>query len=226
MSRVSFENKTGYKLKITYDDKIYDLECTQRVIIPICSDEPQMVKVSIDEDYYFGKIMFSSRMSARPALRGRMAYVCYLAKFDMSFYDKDISTRKIEIKQHIRRFEYDMVFALLTLDVDIPVKYSFCDEKQKREFKIFNIINQIPTQIFCLLSGCVCFGALFTGLEFVNIFLALIGIGFLALFVSNIIKRHKLNNFNKYFDDILLFDSVPCLPIKIRKRTIIFDDEE
>ena len=142
------------------------------------------------------------------------------------FYDKDISTRKIEIKQHIRRFEYDMVFALLTLDVDIPVKYSFCDEKQKREFKIFNIINQIPTQIFCLLYGCVCFGALFTGLEFVNIFLALIGIGFLALFVSNIIKRHKLNNFNKYFDDILLFDSVPCLPLKIRKRTIIFDDEE
>ena len=47
ISRVSFENKTGYKLKITYDDKIYDLESTQRVLIPIYPDKSKIIKISI-----------------------------------------------------------------------------------------------------------------------------------------------------------------------------------
>ena len=65
MSKVSFENKTGYKLKITYDDKIYDLECTQRVLIPIYPDKSKIIKISINEDYYFDKVMFTSFFSLR-----------------------------------------------------------------------------------------------------------------------------------------------------------------
>lgn len=225
ISKVSFENKTGYTLKIVYDRKFYKLECGKQILIPISSCESKLIKVSIDEEYCFDKVMFGSRKSEIPTL-DRTTIICYFTKFDMLFYDSDIVMRKIEIKQHIRRFEYDVVFALLTLDVNIPVEYSFLNKKQERRFKIFNILNQIAIQLFYLTSGFALFCALFTEFEIVNLFLALVGIGFIAVFISNIKKRHKLINFDKYFKDILLFDSVPCLPLKIRKRTIIFDDEE
>ena len=226
MTKISFENKTGYKLKITYNGESYSLDCTHRVLIPICPDESKSFKVSIDEDYYFNKIMFSSFMVSGRYGKHRSGYLCYIAKFDMHFLDKDITTRKVEIKQHVRRFDYDVVFPLLTLDTDIPVTYSFADEKQKRKLKIFNILNQLPFQLFELLTGCILVGVLFTEFEPVNIFLALFGALFLALFISDAKKRYKLNRFDKYFKDIVLYDSMPCLPVKIRKRTVIFDDEE
>ena len=122
-SKISFENKTGYKLKITYDDKIYDLECTQRALIPVCSDGGKILRISIDEDYYFDKFMFTSYLSTMPNTRGRMPWFCYILKFDMLFYDKDITTRKVVINQHIRRFEYEVLFPLLSLNVNSPVKY-------------------------------------------------------------------------------------------------------
>ena len=225
ISRVSFENRTGYKLKITYDEKAYILECTERVFIPINPSESKLVKISIDETCFFDKIMFASRKSEILTL-DRVNILCYITKFDMLFYDKDITTHKIEIKQYLRRFEYDVVFALLTLDVNIPVKYNFCDKNQERKFKAFNILNQVPIQFFYFICGISLICTLFTGLELVNLFLTLVGAGFIALFISNIKKRHKLIRFNKYFKDILMLDSVPCLPLKIRKRTIIFNDEE
>ena len=227
ISRVSFENKTGYKLKITYDDKIYNLECTQRVLIPVCPDGSKIIKISINEDYYFDKVMFTSFLSPRTTYKGRMSWVCYFVKFDMLFYDTDIKTRKVVINQHIRRFEYEILFPLLSLDVNIPVKYGFCDEKQKIKFAIFNLINYILTESFYLFLGCAGIVALFLEFEFFYVSFGLIAsiVGF-VVFVRSTRKRYKLINFNKYFNDILLFDSVPCLPLKIRKRTIIFDDEE
>lgn len=226
MTKISFENKSGYRLKITYGDESYTLECLQRVLIPL-SEKEQQFRVSIDEEYYFNKVMFSSLMVEHRFRKYRTSYLCYIAKFDMLFYDRDIITRKVEIKQHIRRFEYDVVFPLLTLDTDIPVEYCFSDEKQKRRLKLFSFLYQLPFQLFSLLTGCAFTGsALFTEFEPFNIILALMGIGFLALFISNAKKRYKFNNFDKYFEDILLYDSTPCLPVRIRKRTIIFDDEE
>lgn len=225
MSKVSFENRSGYRLKISYGDEIFNLECTHRVIIPICSDAGKILKISIDEEYCFDRVMFGSMKSEIPTL-DRSNNICYFTKFDMIICDNNITTSKIQIKQQIRRFEFDVIFALLTLDVNIPVEYSFINKKQERRFKIFNILNQIPIQIFYLISGFALFCTLFTEFELVNLFLALVGIGFIALFINNIKKRRKLINFNKHFKDILLFDSVPCLPLKIRKRTIIFNDEE
>ncbi len=227
MSRVSFENKTGYKLKITYDDKIYDLECTQRVLIPIYPDKSKIIKISINEDYYFDKVMFTSFFSLRTTIKGRMSWLCYFLKFDMLFYDKDITTQKVVINQHIRRFEYEVLFPLLSLDVKIPVKYSFYDEKQKIKLKIFNLLNHLFIGSFYFLLGCAGVVALCSELDSFNLIFGLTAsiVGF-GVFVKSIKKRYKLSNFNKYFEDILLFDSVPCLPIKIRKRTIIFDDEE
>lgn len=228
MTKISFENKSGYRLKITYGDESYILECLQRIIIPLSEGEPEQFRVSVDEEYCFNKVMFSSFMvSGRAFRKYRTSYLCYIAKFDMCFYDKDIITRKIAIKQHVRRFNYDVVFPLLTLDADIPVTYSFADEGQKRKLRAFNILNQLPFNLFGLFTGCACMGgALFTEFEPFNIVLALMGAGFLAFSVIDIKKRHKLNNFDKYFDDILLYDSTPCLPVKISKRTVIFDDEE
>ena len=227
-SRISFENKTGYKLKIEYDGEIYNLECTQRVLIPLNEYESKQFRVSIDEEYYFNNFMFGSVLvRSRTGRKYRSKYPCYVAKFDLLFWDKDIITRKVEIKQHIRRFDYDVVFPLLTLDEKIPVEYSFSDEKDKRKFRTFNTIYQLPFQLFELMLIVGFLGAaFFTEFEPVNIFFGLVGAGFLALFISGIKKRYKLNRFDKYFEDILLFDSVPCLPLKIRKRTIIFDDEE
>lgn len=226
-SRISFENQTGYKLKIEYDGEIYNLECTQRVLIPLNPYESKQFRVSIDEEYYFNKTMFTSLLVHGRYGKYRTNLLCYVAKFDLLFWDKDIITRKVEIKQHIRRFDYDVVFPLLTLDVKMPVEYSFSDEKDKRKFKIFNTLYQLPFQIFELMLVVGFLGAaFFTEFEPVNIFLGLVGAGFLALFISGIKKRYKLNRFDKYFEDILLFDSVPCLPLKVRKRTIVFDDEE
>ena len=226
-SRISFENQTGYKLKIEYDGEIYNLECTQRVLIPLNPYESKQFRVSIDEEYYFNKTMFTSLLVHGRCGKYRTNLLCYVAKFDLLFWDKDIITRKVEIKQHIRRFDYDVVFPLLTLDEKIPVEYSFSDEKDKRKFKIFNTLYQLPFQFFELMLVIGFLGAaFFTEFEPVNIFLGLVGIGFLAFFISGIKKRYKLNRFDKYFEDILLFDSVPCLPLKVRKRTIVFDDEE
>ena len=226
-SRISFENQTGYKLKIEYDGEIYNLECTQRVLIPLNPYESKQFRVSIDEEYYFNKIMFTSLLIHARFGKYRAGFLCYVAKFDLLFWDEAITTRKVEIKQHIRRFDYDVVFPLLTLDVKMPVEYSFSDENDKRKFKIFNTLYQLPFQIFELMLVVGFLGAaFFTEFEPVNIFLGLVGIGFLAFFISGIKKRYKLNRFDKYFEDILLFDSVPCLPLKVRKRTIVFDDEE
>lgn len=228
MTKISLENKSGYRLKITYGDEIYTLECLQRVLIPLREDEPKQFRVSIDEEYYFNKVMFSSLMvHGRGFRKYRSGYLCYMAKFDMHFSDRNIITRKLEIRQHIRRLEYDVVFPLLTLDVDMPVSYSFHNKSHERKLKAFSILNQLPFQLFSLFAGCAFVGsALFTEFEAFNIVLALMGAGFLALFISDVKKRYKLNNFGKYFEDILLYDSTPCLPVKIRKRTVIFDDEE
>ena len=227
MQKVSLENKSGYRLKITHGEESYILECLQRVLIPLSEGEPKQFRVSIDEEYYFNKVMFSSLMLTGRVGKHRAPYLCYIAKFDMLFCDKDIITRKLEIGQHVRRFEYDIVFPLLTLDVDMPVSYSFHNKKHERKLKFFSLLNQLPIQLFFLLSGCAFVGsALFTEFEAFNIVLALMGIGFLALFINDAKKRYKLNRFNKYFEDILLYDSTPCLPVKIRKRTVIFDDEE
>ena len=226
ISRVSFENKTGYKLKITYDDKIYDLECTQRVLIPICPDESKIIKISIDEDYCFDKVMFGSTKSEIPTL-DRSNNICYFTKFDMLICDNNIAMSKIQIKQHIRRFEFDVVFALLTLDVNIPVEYDFCNAKQKLKFAVFNLLNYVLIETFFFFLGCAGVVALFSELDCFNVIFGLIAsiVGF-VLFIRLTRKRYKLINLNKYFHDILLFDSVPCLPLKIRKRTIIFNDEE
>ena len=228
MQKVSIENKSGYRLKITYGDESYVLECLQRVLIPLSEGEPKQFRVYIDEDYYFNKVMFSSLMVQGRAFRKyRAPYLCYMVKFDMLFYDRDIIARRLEIGQHIRRFEYDVVFPLLTLDVDMPVSYCFHNKKHERKLKIFSLLNQLPFQLFSLFTGCAFVGsALFTEFEAFNIVLALMGTGFLALFISNAKKRYKLNRFSKYFEDILLYDSEPCLPVKNRKRTVIFDDEE
>ncbi len=229
ISKVSFENKTGFKLKITYDDKIYDLECTQKVLIPICpnDNESKIIKISINEDYYFDKVMFTSFFALRTTIKGRMSWFGYFLKLDMLFYDKDITTRKIVINQHIRRFEYEVLFSLLSLDVNIPVKYSFHNKKQKIKLTIFNLLNHLFIDSFYFLLGCAGIVALCSGLDLFNLIFGLTAsiVGF-VIFVKSTKKRYKLSNFDKYFNDILLYDSVPCLPLKIRKRTIIFDDEE
>lgn len=228
MTKISLENKSGYRLKITYGNEIYRLECLQRVLIPLSEGEPKQFRISIDEEYYFDKVMFSSLMVQGRAFRKyRSGYLCYMAKFDMLFYDKDIITRKLEIGQHIRRFEYDVVFPLLTLDVAMPVSYCFNNKKYERKLRAFSILSQLPFQLFSLLSGCAFIGsALFTEFEAFNIVLALMGAGFLFFSISSAKKRYKLSNFDKYFEDILLYDSTPCLPVKVRKRTVIFADEE
>ena len=119
------------------------------------------------------------------------------------------------------------MFPLLSLEVKIPVKYSFYDEKQKIKLKIFNLLNHLFIGSFYFLLGCAGVVALCSELDSFNLIFGLTAsiVGF-GVFVKSIKKRYKLSNFNKYFEDILLFDSVPCLPIKIRKRTFIFDDEE
>ena len=227
ISKISFENKSGYKLKITYDDKTYNLDSTQRVLIPVSPDEePKMFKVSIDEEYCFDRVMFASRKSEILTV-DRSSEICFFTKFDMLICDNDITTRKVVINQHIRRYEFNVVFALLTLDVNIPVSYSFCANKQKLKFRIFNLLNFMIIETFFLLLGCAGIMALHSGFDTFNIIFGVIacltGFGF---FVKSTLNRYKLIRFDKYFKDILLFESVPCLPLKIRNRTIVFDDKE
>lgn len=196
-------------------------------MIPVCSDCGKILRISIDEDYYFDKFMFTSYLSTMPNTRGRMPWFCYILKFDMLFYDKDITMRKVVINQHTRRFEYEVLFPLLSLDVNIPVKYEFYNDKQKFKLKIFNLLNHLYIGTFYFLLGCAGLYALSLEFDFFNLIFGITAsiVGF-GIFVTSIKKRYKLNNFDKYFEDILLFDSVPCLSIKIRKRTVIFDDEE
>lgn len=227
-SRISFENKTGYKLKIEYDGEIYNLECTQRVLIPLNEYESKQFRISIDEEYYFNRFMFGSVLIRhRTGAKYRAKYPCYVAKFDMVFYDKDITTRKVEIKQHIRRVNFDVVFPLLYLDVQMPLKYCFSDKKQKRRFRTIYSLYQMPFYFFEFMLAVGALGAaFFTEFEAVNIFLGLFGVGCLVLFIKSMKKWYKIINFGKYSEDVLVSDSDVCMPIKISKRTIIFDDEE
>lgn len=223
MSKLFLENKTGYNLIILHGKQEYKALCGEKVILQIERSDPKPVKVSIDADN-FDKIMFSSRKAVTPTL-DRAVSVCYITKFDMFFCDADVVTTRLAIKQEFRRFEYDVLFLLLTLDVDMATEYGFNNQSDKKKFTIFNILNFLLPAVFYFITGCVGLTALSDGFEAVNIFIAFIGVAALMLLIRNIKKRYKLVRFNKYYKDIL-YDSVACLPFRIRKRTVYFSDSE
>lgn len=224
MSKVSIENKTGYILKITHGEDEYKVLCGERIFLNTDSETPKTIKVSIDVKN-FDKVMRAS-VKASTLTLDRAIEFCYLTRFDVCFCDADIISRKIEIKQVLRRYEFDVVFLLLQLDIDIPVEYKFLNESQKTKIKVFTVLKALPVWLYCFLGVLAGVMALLDGFSAVNIFFMFLGIGGIAFFIRDIIKRHKVLNFEKYYKDVILFESVPCLPVKFKKHTIEFSDDE
>ncbi len=224
MSKVSFENKTGYILKITHGEDEYKVLCGERIFINTNSESPKMIRVSMDVEN-FDKVMRASIKSVTLTL-DRAIEFCYLTRFDMCFCDADIISRKVEIKQVLRRYEFDVVFLLLQLDIDIPVEYKFLNKLQKTKIKAFTVLKASTVWAYCFLAVLAGVMALLDGFSAVNIFFMLLGVGGIAFFIRDVIRRHKVLNFEKYYKDIILFESIPCLPAKFKKRTIEFSDDE
>ena len=224
MPKVSIENKTGYVLKIFHGEDEHRVPCGERIFINTNSESPKMIRVSMDVEN-FDKVMRASVKAATLTL-DRAIEFCYLTRFDMCFCDADIISRKVEIKQVLRRYEFDVVFLLLQLDIDIPVEYKFLNKAQKAKIKAFTVLKALTVWSYCFLAVLAGVMALFDGFGAVNIFFMLLGIGGIAFFIRDVIRRHKVLNFEKYYKDVILFDSIPCLPVKLKKRTIEFSDDE
>ena len=224
--KVAFENKTSFRLKITYGEQVYNLKCGERIFVAIDSyGADDLLKVSIDEPFNFDRIMFGSTKSVRGLTRTLI--FCYFTKFDMILHAKDITYRKIEIKQQMRRYAWLFVFALLTLDVNMPVDYKFPNKKKEIKFKICNVITQLPYYIFYFLCGFASICGIFTEeISPVIVFVFLIGVAFIAFLIKEIIKLHKAIHFKTHLKEVITEDSVLCLPLKFRKHTIIFDINE